>query len=60
MIVKIRNYIKESFDELKKVKWLSQKETLNYTIEIILFSFFFLIIYGIFDNILVRLVFIFK
>jgi len=60
MIEKIIKYIKESIEELKKVKWLTKKETLDLTIEIILFSSLFVLIYGIFDSILVRLILFLK
>jgi len=59
-IEKIKNYLKESFLELKKVKWLTRQETIDLTLQVIIFSFIFLIIYGIFDAILVRILLMLK
>jgi len=60
MINKIKNYLKESFLELKKVKWLTKKETTDLTLEVIIFSLIFVIIYGIFDALMVRILFLLK
>mgnify|MGYP001123472612 CR=1 FL=1 len=60
MIEKIKNYLKGSFLELKNVKWLTQKETLNLTLEVIIFSLIFIVIYGIFDALLIRILFLLK
>jgi len=59
-IVKIKSYLKESFLELKKVKWLTRQETIDLTLQVIIFSLLFVIIYGIFDAILVRILFMLK
>ncbi|MCS7184053.1 MAG: preprotein translocase subunit SecE [Patescibacteria group bacterium] len=55
---KIIIYLKESFGELKKVNWLTWKETLILTINILLFSALFLIIYWVFDFFLLKIIFI--
>jgi preprotein translocase SecE subunit len=60
MVEKIKNYLKESFLELKKVKWLTREETINLTLEVIIFSSIFVVIYGIFDAIVVRILFLLK
>ena len=60
MVERIKNYLKESFWELKKVKWLTKEETINLTLEVILFSLIFIFIYGIFDALLVRILFLLK
>jgi preprotein translocase SecE subunit len=59
-IEKIKNYLKESFLELKKVKWLTRQETANLTLQVVLFSLIFILIYGIFDAILVRILLMLK
>jgi preprotein translocase SecE subunit len=60
MVEKIKNYLKESFLELKKVKWLTREETINLTLEVIIFSLIFIVIYGIFDALVVRILFLLK
>lgn len=54
---RISNYLKESFVELKKVKWLTRQETINLTFEVLFFSFVFFVIYGIFDYLFIFLLF---
>jgi preprotein translocase SecE subunit len=58
MFNKIINYLKDSLVELKKISWLSWQETLNLTINIILFTITFVIIYWLFDLLLLRIIFI--
>lgn len=60
MFNKIINYIKESLVELKKVKWLTRKETIDLTLEVIFFSLIFVVIYGFFDALIIRLLFLLK
>ncbi|OGH64760.1 MAG: preprotein translocase subunit SecE [Candidatus Magasanikbacteria bacterium RIFCSPHIGHO2_01_FULL_41_23] len=36
--MKIVAYIKEAIEELKKVQWLSRKQTINYTIAVFALS----------------------
>jgi preprotein translocase SecE subunit len=60
MVEKIKNYLKESFLELKKVKWLTREETINLTLEVIIFSLIFVVIYGIFDALVLRILFLLK
>jgi preprotein translocase SecE subunit len=57
MVEKIKNYLKESFLELKKVKWLTKEDTINLTLEVIIFSLIFVVIYGIFDSLVVSICF---
>jgi len=52
----LKEYLKASFLELKKVKWLTQKETIDLTLEVIFFSLTFFVIYGIVDSILVGII----
>jgi preprotein translocase SecE subunit len=59
-IDRIQNYFKESFLELKKVKWLTRKELFDLTLEVIIFALIFVVIYGIFDAILIRILFMLK
>jgi preprotein translocase SecE subunit len=59
MIEKIKIYIKESINELKKVKWLTWRETYELTFNIFIFTLIFLVLYGIIDFILVRFILLF-
>lgn len=56
MIEKITNYLKESYVEFKKVRWLTSKETFRLTLNIILFIIIFSIFYGIVDFIFAHLI----
>jgi|YNPMSStandDraft_1061717.scaffolds.fasta_scaffold04845_3 preprotein translocase SecE subunit len=56
----ISSYLKDSFLELKKVRWLSREQTTELTIEVIIFSLIFVVIYGIFDAIFIKLLFMFR
>jgi preprotein translocase SecE subunit len=60
MIEKIINYVKDSINEIKKVSWLTPKETKRITIEVILFSLLLAIIYGLTDTFFSRLILILK
>jgi preprotein translocase SecE subunit len=60
MIEKIINYVKDSINEIKKVSWLTPKETKKITIEVILFSLLLAIIYGLTDTFFSRLILILK
>jgi preprotein translocase SecE subunit len=42
--------------EAKKVNWLTKSETKKLTIEVILFTFTFVLIYGFFDSVFARLI----
>ncbi len=55
---KIKSYLKDSFNELKKVNWLSRKETINLTVEILIFSLIFVLLYGLFDALFIKLLFL--
>lgn len=54
MFAKIKTYLRESWLEAKKVKWLTKAETKKLTIEVILFSLTFVLIYGFVDALLTR------
>lgn len=56
MIEKALKYFKSLIDELKKVRWLSREDTLRLTLEILIFSSIFVLIYGLVDSILVKLI----
>jgi preprotein translocase SecE subunit len=56
----ISSYLKYSFLELKKVRWLSREQTTELTIEVIIFSLIFVVMYGIFDAIFIKLLFMFR
>lgn len=60
MFDKIKNYLKESLNEFKKVNWLSRKETLNLTLEVIGFSLIFVLVFGLFDALFIRILFLLK
>ncbi len=53
---KTLKYFKSLIDELKKVRWLSREDTLRLTLEIIIFSSIFVLIYGLVDSILVKII----
>jgi len=57
---KIINYFKESITELKKVNWISLKDTQQLTLNVILFSLLFVIIYGILDFLFSRIILFLK
>ncbi|GIW66073.1 MAG: hypothetical protein KatS3mg094_592 [Candidatus Parcubacteria bacterium] len=60
MIKFILNYFRESINELKKVNWLSLNETISLTINIIIFTSIFALIYWLFDYILLKIIFLIK
>ncbi len=43
---KITNYFKEVKTELKKVTWPSKNTIINYTIAVVIFSFFMMVFLG--------------
>jgi len=59
MVERIKNYIKDSVNELKKVRWLGWKETYELTFNIFIFTLIFVILYGIIDFILARFILLF-
>ena len=60
MIERVKNYLKESIIEFKKVNWLTLKETTDLTIKVILFTILFAIFYGIIDFVLSRVIIFIK
>jgi preprotein translocase SecE subunit len=56
MIKAILTYLRESTIEFKKVNWLSWHEVYRLTIEVLLFSAFFGVIYGLLDFIFIKLI----
>jgi len=59
MFAKIKRYLQESWAEMKNVKWLTKEETRKLTIEVILFSLTFVLVYGFIDTLLTRGVILF-
>ncbi|MER3406826.1 MAG: preprotein translocase subunit SecE [Patescibacteria group bacterium] len=53
---KIKTYLKETISEVKKINWLSKKETIDLTLNVILFSLFFLIFFAVVDSLLIYLI----
>lgn len=53
---KIKTYLKETISEVKKINWLSKKETIDLTLNVILFSLFFLIFFAVVDSFLIYLI----
>lgn len=49
MINQITKYFKESYSEIKKVTWLSKKDTYDYTIIVIVASLVIAAFLGVFD-----------
>ena len=50
-MARLVNYVKASFDEMKKVTWPTKKETQNYTILVIGISLGVAALLGVFDYI---------
>lgn len=48
------NYLKESKEELKKVSWPTRKETLNYTLIVIIISSIIAVFLGFADFLLTK------
>lgn len=46
---KLTTYVKESYEEMKKVTWPTKKETTNYTILVIIFSLAVALFLGLLD-----------
>ncbi|MFA5360619.1 MAG: preprotein translocase subunit SecE [Candidatus Paceibacterota bacterium] len=51
---KIKTYLKQSIQELKKVNWPTRKETIRYTLGVISLSFIVAVILGFVDFGLIR------
>ena len=56
MFQKFINYIKDTKVEMKKVNWLSRKDTINFTIIVIAVSLVVSGILGVFDAIFTRVI----
>jgi len=54
LFLRIRQYFKDSFLELKKVNWPSRKETLRTTFSVIVLSLFVALFLGLLDYILLN------
>ena len=48
----IVNYVKDSYLELKKVQWLTRKQTINYTIAVFAMSVGIAIFFVVLDRVL--------
>jgi preprotein translocase subunit SecE len=51
-----RHFLRDAYNELRKVSWLSRKEVLSSTIVIIIFIFIIALFIGFIDFILSRIV----
>ncbi len=49
MIEKIKKFLLDSRQELKKVNWPTRQETIRYTLFVVIFSFILAIFLGFFD-----------
>lgn len=49
MFKKIKNYIRNSYQELKQVNWPTRKEVIKYTMEVLGLAFLVALILGFFD-----------
>lgn len=49
MFEKLKNYFKETKNELRHVKWPSKKETINFTLLVIFVSLILAVFMGFFD-----------
>lgn len=56
IINKIKSYLQDSWQETRKVNWLTKDETIKLTVEVILFSLTFALIYGVVDSLLAHLI----
>jgi len=52
LFLRLKQYFKDSFLELKKVNWPSKKETLRTTFSVIILSLFVALFLGLIDYIL--------
>jgi preprotein translocase subunit SecE len=52
---KIKNYLQQSVQELKKVNWPTRKETIRYTLGVLGLSFIVAVILGFIDFGLIQL-----
>ncbi|MFA6427955.1 MAG: preprotein translocase subunit SecE [Candidatus Buchananbacteria bacterium] len=53
MLNKISNYLKESYQEMKKVTWPTRQQTINYSLLVIGISLGVAIFLGVIDYILI-------
>jgi len=56
MLTKIKKYLQETLAEIKKINFISFNETLKKTMDVILFSIFFLIIFSLVDTVFTFLI----
>ena len=49
MISRIKNYLKESYNELRKVNWPTKNETINLTLIVVGFSLAIAVFLGLLD-----------
>lgn len=57
---KIKTFLRETRVEMKRVSWLSKKQTINYTLVVLAISFSLALYLGLFDYIFVSLLMKFK
>ena len=51
MFSRLKNYIQESWIELKRVNWPTRKESINLTLAVIIFSIIIMVFLGVLDGI---------
>jgi len=62
MLSRLKNYLQESWTELRRVNWPTRKESISLTLAVIAFSIIIMVFLGILDGIFGYLikVFVFK
>ncbi|GBD34457.1 Protein translocase subunit SecE [bacterium HR35] len=48
-LLKLKNYLKETLAEIKKMNFITPEETFQKTMEVLFFSFFFLVFFALVD-----------
>ncbi|MEK7566190.1 MAG: preprotein translocase subunit SecE [Patescibacteria group bacterium] len=51
MLSRLKNYLQESWIELKRVNWPTRKESINLTLAVIVFSIIIMVFLGVLDGI---------
>ncbi|MCR4275223.1 MAG: preprotein translocase subunit SecE [Candidatus Wolfebacteria bacterium] len=51
MLSRLKNYLQESWIELKRVNWPTRKESINLTLAVIVFSIIIMVFLGALDGI---------
>ena len=51
LLVQLKNYVIDSYAEMKKVTWPTKEQTINYSLVVIGLSVFLVVFFAILDNI---------